>query len=325
MSRYDAIFQLCALACLLFAFCASGLTGLGYWAARGALLGLAPRNRVRVLRALACGPACLGPLLVAICFLPSALGLDHCLSHTGHHAHFCMKHLYVGASSVVGWFLLGGVALIVAPIAGKSAIALRRSRRIIDGVCVCATPDADSGTLVLQTNAALSFAAGLFAPVACISTGLMAALSPGELRAVVEHELAHVRRRDTLWRLLTRALSLSHWPPVRQQLLNDLNLAVEQACDEEAAAHVGDRLTVASALVASQKLMQATVATGELASAFGALHLCARVEALAEAPATRSLNPVPVISWTILAVTAVFSAAGSLHEAAETIFSLLFR
>src|SRR5205814_9454341 len=102
-----------------------------------------------------------------------------------------------------------------------------------------------------DTPVPMSFAAGVFKPDVYVSRGMLSAFGRRELFAVIEHERAHVRRRDTLWRLATRMFSLPYalMPSRRAQLLRELDLAVEQACDEDAATAVGDRLTVAEALL----------------------------------------------------------------------------
>ena len=80
-------------------------------------------------------------------------------------------------------------------------------------------------------------------------------LSPDHLRAVLEHERAHLRRQDPLWRLVAALLASAHVSAVRRTLLDDLELASEHACDEEAGARIGSRVLVAQALLAVERLL----------------------------------------------------------------------
>ena len=61
---------------------------------------------------------------------------------------------------------------------------------------------------------------------------LLAALEPGELRAILAHELAHARRRDYLVRWLEwLACSLFWWNPVAWWARRQLRIAEEWCCD----------------------------------------------------------------------------------------------
>jgi RND family efflux transporter MFP subunit len=75
---------------------------------------------------------------------------------------------------------------------------------------------------------------GIFKPVLLLPEGITARLSPAHLRAVVEHELCHVRRRDNLAAAIQMAVETLVWfhPLVwwiRLRLIDEQ----ERACDEE--------------------------------------------------------------------------------------------
>src|SRR5690606_1504516 len=112
---------------------------------------------------------------------------------------------------------------------------------------------------------------------ALISRPLVEGLPSEELAAVVAHERAHLERRDAPRKPVVRPAAVAHVPSVRRALLADLDLAVEQACDERAALRVG-RLEVARALIAVERLMQRRASLPALA--FAGSNLVARVEAL---------------------------------------------
>jgi hypothetical protein len=73
---------------------------------------------------------------------------------------------------------------------------------------------------------------------------------PSTLRAVVCHELVHVRRRDDLWMLAARLLAdLYWWMPWLHLLRATLEQAVEESCDDYASEHFGGTLGYVDGLV----------------------------------------------------------------------------
>lgn len=80
-----------------------------------------------------------------------------------------------------------------------------------------------------------AFTAGLFKPVLVLNSSLAAMLDQDELEAVIAHELAHVRRKDTLkgW-LVSLSRDIVFFNPLSSFLLNRLFLENERLCDTEA-------------------------------------------------------------------------------------------
>lgn len=75
-------------------------------------------------------------------------------------------------------------------------------------------------------------------------------LPDAEARAVLGHELAHLRRRDPSWRLLAAVMKALLWPQLLNRIaLQRLDLLAELACDAEAAAPSGQRLALAQSLL----------------------------------------------------------------------------
>src|SRR4051812_28261189 len=251
MSGWLPVTQLCLLALVFFASSLGATFAASYPLWREPLARIAPTSHVRWLRLLAAAPLLVALALVALCFVPSLIGADDCVNHDDVHAHFCFLHRMIGPGGVYGWFVLGTLALIITHHAVRGARPLIRAHRVVSGLRNMAQLDAALDAWLLDTPVAMSFAAGIFQPHVYLSSGMLSAFSQQELLAVIEHERAHVRRRDTLWRLATRMFSFPYalMPSRRAQLLRDLDLAVEQACDEDAAIAVGDRLTVAEALL----------------------------------------------------------------------------
>jgi Zn-dependent protease with chaperone function len=285
VTRWLGFFELATLAALVFA-AAFSLTSAALWPwLRGRLARRHPAAAARWLWLLAVAPSLAPPLAIALCLLPALLGSDHCAQHGGH-AHLCLHHLAAargGAASALVGLAAGGFGLAL--LAG--GVRLGRARRAIARLAPGAPAAFAADVEVLATGAPLALSLGALRPRIVVSAGLVQALEPASLAVLLEHERAHVRRRDALRTLLARALSLPHLPRVRRALLAELALATERACDEAAARRSGDRLRVAETILAVERLMQGapSAAALALAASFGDSAVPPRVESLlAEAP-----------------------------------------
>ncbi|MGM9485378.1 M56 family metallopeptidase [Roseateles sp. NT4] len=83
-------------------------------------------------------------------------------------------------------------------------------------------------------------------------------LPDDEARAVLGHELAHLRRRDPAWRLLAAVIKALLWPQALNRIaLRRLDLLAELACDAAAAAPSGQRLALAQSLLRCAEALKA--------------------------------------------------------------------
>jgi Zn-dependent protease with chaperone function len=104
--------------------------------------------------------------------------------------------------------------------------------------------------LVLRGESCLAFTMGIRPPVVVVSADLAAQLSEPELRGVLAHEVAHVRRMDYLGRWIATILrDLLVWSPAAHIWYHRLLVEQEKASDERAAALLDDPAAVASGLV----------------------------------------------------------------------------
>lgn len=82
-------------------------------------------------------------------------------------------------------------------------------------------------------------------------------LPDDEARAVLGHELAHLRRRDPAWRLVAAAMRALLWPQLLNRVaLRRLDLLAELACDAAAAAPAGQRLALAQSLLRCAEVLK---------------------------------------------------------------------
>ncbi|WP_457389573.1 M56 family metallopeptidase [Roseateles sp. P5_E1] len=108
-------------------------------------------------------------------------------------------------------------------------------------------------------HARANWASPLLAPgrVLCLPAWCLD-LPDDEARAVLGHELAHLRRRDPAWRLLAAVMKTLLWPQVLNRVaLQRLDLLAELACDAAAAAPTGQRLALAQSLLRCAEALKA--------------------------------------------------------------------
>lgn len=318
---------------LVLLIVASGILAgatMGWLSARSWLQRLrkvAPQARFVLISLLAMLPLGLGVLALAISFAPSmldALGIvaDHCGHHGGHAFHLCFIH---GQPPSVSPVILGvGLVLALWLLAGWSdeAEKVRRTRSWGDKLLRLGRPDDEIGGWTVATDKPVAVTIGLLEPRVCISDGLRESLSARQFEAVVAHEHAHARRYDSLAKLVVRLSAQLHLPPVRVHLLAELDLACEQACDEAAADCVGDRLTVAEAILAVERSCQGGSLPAS-ALAFGAQPIEQRVHAMLEAnwrrPAWWSMALIAAVG-----TGSILMSYDLLHHAAESLLALAF-
>jgi Zn-dependent protease with chaperone function len=314
--------ELATLAALLFAAAVS-LASAALWPwLRRRLAGKHPAAVARWLWLAAAAPSLAPPLAVALCLLPALLGADHCPQH-GEHAHLCLHHLAAargGAASALVGLAAGGLGLAL--LAGAARLA--RAHRAIARLAPGAPPTFAADVEVLATDAPLSLSLGAFRPRIVMSDGLVRALAPASLAVVLEHERAHVRRRDALRALLARALSWPHLPRLRRELLAALALATERACDEVAAQRSGDRLLVAETILAVERLMRRApaVAPAALAASFGDSSVPPRIESLLAAPGA-AVDGRRAWLYAGAAVATAIPLIEPLHHAVEHLLGVL--
>lgn len=321
--------HLALLAMALFGATAAVVTAALYPRFRARLARSAPARRGRWILALVALPVVAAVGLTALCFVPKALDLlvpvgDHCLHHGNEHPHFCLEHLSPHSGALAGWILLAAAAAWAASrMAGflaRSVPSWRAGRQLARAAAF----DAQRGVWLLPCELPLALTTGVRRPRAMVSAGLLRSLAPELAEVVVEHERAHARRRDVLRGLVAGLLSLAHLPGTRRMLLADLALAAEQACDEEAGARLGDRLRVAQALLAVERLLhEARRPVGLSGVSFGGSAVPPRVASLlAEAPADRA--GARGRGWLPLAAVVLLGLlADPLHHWTETILGLL--
>jgi hypothetical protein len=200
-------------------------------------------RRLELALALLAGSTALVALIVALdvvrFHLPALLAGSH--APPGHH-DVALAALAL-ADALVVWRL------------GPSLWRQARVRRRLRGLPVLGRREIGGHAVtVVRDRRPLAFCAGLARPAVYVSDAALARLGEGELRAVIEHEAHHARRRDPL-RLLaaqTTADAFGFLPPLRGLARSSVALA-DLAADAAAVAAVGSRAPLAAALLALEE------------------------------------------------------------------------
>lgn len=238
-----------------------------------------------------------GLVLAAVPLLSSAAGVD---SVTDACDHLLGPVLAGGA--VAGW---ASAAASVALLAVAGA-AHRRTRRLlratrIDGWLGEHKELPDATLVVLPTDAVVAYATPGSSPQVVVSRGLVRALGPDEVDAVVRHELAHLRSRHHrdlgLAAVVDAALG---WVPGMRASTAALRLSAERSADEDAANPPGAREATRRALLKVTETM-----IGPIPAFTAAFTLLARLEALAAPPADPCLGPRVAVFGPLAALGAV--------------------
>jgi beta-lactamase regulating signal transducer with metallopeptidase domain len=107
----------------------------------------------------------------------------------------------------------------------------------------------------VSTKASVPMVMGVLRPVILVPAGFVTGLPPAALRALLAHELAHVQRHDFLFNLLqVLAESLLFYRPATWWLSRQIHDEREHCCDDVASQALGDRRSLARALVAAEEL-----------------------------------------------------------------------
>jgi beta-lactamase regulating signal transducer with metallopeptidase domain len=123
---------------------------------------------------------------------------------------------------------------------------------------------------------------GWLRPVILLPASCLAGLTPGQLEAILAHELAHIRRHDYLVNLLQSAVeTLLFYHPAVWWVSRKMREERENCCDDLAVAVSGDRVGYARALATLEELRPAPA---QLALAAGGMPLLRRIRRLAGQP-----------------------------------------
>lgn len=160
------------------------------------------------------------------------------------------------------------------------------------------------GVVLVETDMPDAFAVPSGGGAVVITTGLAQALSDNELRAVIEHEHAHLRHRHSFW--IQMCEIATQFDPILQPIAARVRHAAERHADESAAAHSRPDTLSAIARIA---LLRAHVERGPRTLAGTGGDVVRRVRALSEPPPSRQDRRVFAAGVILILTFAVISVS----------------
>lgn len=221
-------------------YCAISIAVVRGWRIVARLARQLPARRVAdVLFLLRILPPAAALVICAAFVIPSFLLLEPCVS-----------------SETVGEVPLAlgiGCALLFMIGAYNAWMAYVRTEQVVESWLSGATELTARGTVrifEIQPEVPALTLTGLHSPKVLVSSSAAALLGPDELNAALKHEIAHVRRKDNLKKLLFRVCIF----PGMSGLEAAWSGAEEMAADDEAVASTGEALDLAAALIKLSRL-----------------------------------------------------------------------
>lgn len=239
------------------ALAAAVLVSIAWHFVRPRIEGWHAIDRGRAVLALAAATPIAATLVVFLVLSPGLLGLlgsglDHCGFHSAH-AHLCLVHPSAALADRHAMILAALAGVTLAALGRSCWLAWRRSRPL-RALARTATGEVAPGVELVPLERPLALTFGLVRARSLVSTGLVRSLGPQHAQIVFEHEAEHARRRDPLRQLVARMSSVWVWPRVRRELLSQISLCAEQVCDERSVRSHRDRVGVAQAILAVERL-----------------------------------------------------------------------
>ncbi len=196
--------------------------------------------------------------------------LDHVTVAPHCHTNMsCESHMPVTNGKALAWFGIGLLAALGATVIYQLINYLKTVKRLTQQLHVLGKKSENEKASIYQLDNAhpLVFTLGLWHPKIYMTTALRRQCTAEEINIIIEHECAHRDRRDNLRLLLGRLLTLLIPQQFSKQILNDLHILTEQACDRAAATKYSN-LCVAQALIKVTKLVKESPPTVFSALAF---------------------------------------------------------
>lgn len=254
---------------------------------------------------------------VAVAAKPAPFSLHKLLERTQRPA---------GPGVTLAELLAGGYGAFMAIRLFSLVVAWRRTRRILVTASADVTDDVRARCDALKidvpvlssTEAPSPMTLGAVRPVIIIPHALLDDLADGALRAVVGHELAHIRRRDFLTNLLLELVTLPiAFHPMTAMLKRRLAVARELACDEQVTPRLVPPRDYARALVDV-----AAFACGKPRTAYSLTMSGGdfedRIRRIVRRANMKPSRTLVIVAWSALAVSTVAAAAVAVHPNTQT-------
>lgn len=227
--------------------------------------------------------------------------------------------------ALTGAAILGLILLL--SIAWRTVHAWVATRHLTDEWLRRASPltglDSSLPAFAVDLSFPVVAVVGVLRPRLFVADQVLRECTPDELRAMIAHESAHVRRRDNLKRLLVRLCAGER----RWDLREDWSAAVEEAADASALARQPQlRSDLAQALVRVARLAVPLHLRASASAFYLGGSIESRIRRIIDAPAFDDPQPYGCLMlWSVAAAFAVtaLAAAPTLHLVVEAAVRLL--
>jgi Zn-dependent protease with chaperone function len=166
----------------------------------------------------------------------------------------------------------------------------------------------DDGLVILDSHRPDAYATPAGGGRIVVTTSMLAALQPGEHRAVIAHERAHLALRHSWWMVAADLAAAAN--PLLRPTAVAVAESVERWADERAAETLGDRKLVARALARAALHANAAPAAAALGMVGG--QMPRRVNALLAPPPRRRYLPLVTLG-VLLATVSMASVSVETH------------
>jgi hypothetical protein len=149
---------------------------------------------------------------------------------------------------------------------------------------------------------------GWLSPLVLVPASLVSSVPPDQLRSILAHEIAHIRRHDYLINALQKVVEATlFFHPAVWWLSHRIRIERERCCDDEAVRLTGDALLYANALY---RLETIRIETSPLALAANGGSIMDRIRRILATNTSRPANH-PSLRGRLVAVVAVVAIAAT--------------
>lgn len=263
------------------------------------------------------GPALLSLISTVLLFIAPLEGVA-----VSEHCHgVCVDHVPLVHSPWLAGAGLCLLAVLVAALTVHFSLSLLRGIKMRRQLKLLATPD--QGFQRVNTAVAAVFTLGWWRPEVYVSTALLSHCQDHDLSVILEHEKAHLMRRDNLALLLVKVFTLVLPRAWQHDVLADMHLLCEQACDFVSARR-HKPVDVAETLVRIGRLLKAQCSSQvEFLSRFDGSDLELRVQALLDIAQRKRLAGWQLGFLLLLTFVLIYCALNPLHHGVEWLIEIL--
>lgn len=263
-------------------------------------------------------------IICVLAFVPSLFQLENSLwlDRLAHWHHPYVFYLDSWHAATLLMFILGVAYVLISK--GLNAVRHLNTLDTLTRLSQGKVRHREIGQdiVVLESQIPSAFTAGLLSPKCYVTTGLIKQVSETELDIIIEHERAHIRRKDAQKKWLFTLLASLYPRPVARRLNRLFSMATELLAD----AHVGrsyNTFDIAQTLVKVARIQRffAGNLSPSMVNHFVTDNVDLRVRALVSPQACGSFP------WSycvmVMAFTTIVSSIGvdGLHHLIEAIFS----